>query len=62
MDRNKERVGWIICSFLFAVLTFLVGLNAGACEARQQAVQSGCAEWKANPQTGSAVIEWCVCP
>lgn len=62
MDRDQERVVWVLSGLVFAVFTLALGINLGGCGARQQAVQSGCAEWKADPQTGSAVIEWCVCP
>lgn len=62
MDREQERTGWIIGGLIVAIFALALGTNVGACQTRERAVRSGCAEWKANPQNGAAVIEWCVCP
>ncbi len=62
MTDNSERVGWVIATVCLALIAMIIGGQTGGCETKREAVKSGCAEWVADPTSGEAVIDWCVCP
>ncbi len=61
MSDNSERSRWVVAMVVLAFVALVIGTQVGACKAKRRAVKSGCAEWVADPTSGNAVIDWCVC-
>lgn len=59
---EPERVCWTGGAIVVAIFALAGGIALGSCQRNRLAIQSGCAAWVANPETGAAVIDWCVCP